>query len=153
MKTHNSGKMNTDARIRQFVRACRPPVTDSAEFMEEFTRQADLLPVPASMTREENLKKTEQLCRLGAILSRGKKRNIAEGVAVAVAGIAVSILVFAAVTMFPSAWTEAESRLGIMYDSIAGTFRNFPLLLSCFLAVAVIAVSFRYVKGPGKDCR
>ncbi len=86
--------MKRDRKIQEFIRENRPNPGSDTRFMESLRAQIDLLPTPATLTKEEDLLKAERLGALRAAAKAANRRNILIGIGAALAIVCIAVIFY-----------------------------------------------------------
>ena len=87
--------MKTEQDIRRFMQENRIPVPKDAAFMNDLIRQINLLPTPASLTRDDE-KIQENLRMVKTILDSIRKHNRKQALILVLVNMILSMAIFTA---------------------------------------------------------
>lgn len=135
--------MKTDKDIRAFMHGNRPAASCNDDFMADFVRQMELLPVPASFEKEgERQKRKAETDVIAVIFEAAKVRNRKMAVMAAVAVVAVSSAAAILFSLVPDSWFSFFDMLPEAYISPV-TARYLVMGFFVMALVALAGVSCR----------
>ncbi len=145
--------MNKDKKIHRFFEENSPELPQNDDFMAEFIRQADLLPTPASLSSEENIKAKEALALLDNAAKKASRRNWIVAACASVSLVLVFVVLYFGIyaspffTSFMSDMAFLRStastavRAGAEFDALTYFLTSVNLNVVFVVLLALVAVA------------